>query len=128
MKTTLKSLCAVAFAVLLFGGGLAVGWRWRERSPVVAPITTEMTLDAKNRPATLKQFVVMPDGQRLQHGQQFQWDWQDKPSGCSVFGLRVRREHFDAGRKNGFAAWNDPSYTPDKPIDAAVLTQYPSER
>ena len=130
MKRKLKTVLVLLLAAILFAGGIAVGWRWRDRRPVVAPVTAEITLDAKNRPATLKQFVTMPNGQRLQHGQQFKWEWHDEPSGCIVLGLQIEREDYDGGSMSGFAAWSDPSptLTPTKRIDAAVLTKYPDER
>ena len=130
MKSKLRLLGSIATAALLLGSGVALGWYLRGQRHSVPPVSTDFTLDAQNRPASLKTFITLPNGRRVQHGQQFNWEWQDRPAGCIVTGLTVRREDYDAGDARGFATWNDPSpvLAPQTPIPAAILTKYPDER
>ena len=126
MKKPLKLLVLLSLAAGLFGGGFAVGWRWRERTPIVAPVTAEMTLDAKNRPATLKQFVIMPGGQRLEHGNQLKWDWEPGPN---VGGPMIEGAEYYAGSQRQSGIWIGPSPTvpPEKPLEPTAFTKFPDE-
>jgi hypothetical protein len=130
VKSKLRLLGLIAIAALLICGGGAAGWYLRERHIVVPSVTSDFTLDAKNRPTSLTTFVTLPDGTQVQHGRQFTWRWQDQPAGCIVTGLTVEREDYVAGESRGFATWSDPSpvFTPEKPISKDVLTKYPDER
>lgn len=130
VKSKLRTFRFLVIAALLLGSGFALGWHLRERRFTSLPVSTEITLDAKNRPATLKSFITLSDGGRLLHGKQFIWEWQDHPTGCIVTGLSVRRKDYDNGGLRGFAMWNEPSalQMPEKPISPEILTKYPDER
>lgn len=130
MNTTLKIVGISALTALWFGAGFAAGWRSRQQSTTFPPVTAELIVDTKNRPTALQQFITLPDGQTLQHGQQFKWEWNDQPAGCTSFGLQIQCEDYHAGSSRGFSAWNESllPLAPGKPVHATTLTKPSDER
>lgn len=126
MKSKHRIPGLLAVAALLLGSGFVLGWHLQERHSAFPPVITELTLDAKNRPVTLKTFITLPDCKRLKHGRQFIWEWQDHPTGFSAGGLSVSCEDYDAGEMRRFSAWINPG--PGKAISPDTLTKYPDER
>ena len=113
-------------SLLVFGGGLA-GWYLRERHFVAPPVSSDLTLDDKNRPTSLTTFVTLPDGKRVLHGEQFTWEW-DVGGGCVYTGLVGQRTEYVVGNLRRWSMWNNSDSEPGQPISQGILTKHSDTR